>query len=188
MGTRIPSCCARRDPAAPPNARVISSNDALSRHVRRAYRRVVFGNRSVNMCCPQPSVSQKNRCTRNSIRTGIPSQGRSLSRRKYRLCTRRDGRSHEGQKLAAPADRNTIINRLCPSTFSSSSITSPASGTNVPCPIGSTGDRQSSLNSCPNSISLGVSPNVRKNHFCSAAEHRSHGVLWSIFAPALIAQ
>jgi hypothetical protein len=137
---RMPSCCARRDPAAPPSARAICSNDALSRQVRRAYRCTVFGSRSVNICCPQSPVPQKNRRTRNSIRTGIPSQGRSVRRRLYRLCNRRDRRPHEGQRLSSPAGRNTVTNRLHPSTFSSPSSTSPASGTNVRCPIGFTGD------------------------------------------------
>lgn len=56
----------------PPNANVIRSSDALNRHVRRAYRCTVFGRRSVNICCPQFFVSQKNRRTHSSIRTGIP--------------------------------------------------------------------------------------------------------------------
>lgn len=70
------------------------------------------------------------------MRTGIPSQGRSLSRRQYRLCKRRDDWPHEGQRLSIPDGRNTITNRLFPSIFSSQSATSPASGTNVRCPIG----------------------------------------------------
>ena len=64
----MPSCFASRDPADPPNALVICWSEALNRHVRREYRCTVFGRRSVNICCPQSSLSQKNRRTRSSIR------------------------------------------------------------------------------------------------------------------------
>ena len=99
----MPNCSAKREPADPTNASVIRSDASLNRQVRRPYHCTVFGRRSVKIWCPQASVSQKNRRTRSSIRTGIPSQGRSLSRRQYRLWIRRDVCPHSGQTLPSTA-------------------------------------------------------------------------------------
>lgn len=75
----IPSCCARRDPAHPPRAKVIRSSAAVKRHVRRAWRSTVFGSRSVKMRWLQPPVVQTKRRTLSSILTATPSQGRSAT-------------------------------------------------------------------------------------------------------------
>ena len=109
---QMPSCCARRDPAAPPNAHVICSSAVLNREVRRAYHGAVSGSRSAKMRCPHPSEPQKNRRTRSSIRTGMPSRGRSLSLRLYQQWTRRLVRRHRGQILLATNGRRTITSRV----------------------------------------------------------------------------
>ena len=49
---RMPSCWAKRAPAAPPKTHVICSNATLRRVVRRAHLGAVCGNLSVNISCP----------------------------------------------------------------------------------------------------------------------------------------
>lgn len=170
----MPNCSAKREPADPTNASVIRSDASLNRQVRRPYHCTVFGRRSVKIWCPQASVSQKNRRTRSSIRTGIPSQGRSLSRRQYRLWIRRDVCPHSGQTLPSTAGEEPSQARfvLPPLSDQPPLHRHPAPMFHVPSQ--SAGDPQSlpifySRTPARQSVGRGSS-NVRKNRFCSALD------------------
>ena len=88
---------ARREPASPPRDEPMSVWVCRSRSVVRARGAANPGRRSAKMRRGQSGCGQTKRRTATCSRTRRPRQGRSSSRRVYRLCTRRVSEPQRGQ-------------------------------------------------------------------------------------------
>ncbi len=114
--TAMPSAVACRAPGRPPSAKPWRRRLSCTRVVRRAQGATNAGTRSVKIMRGHGGWRQTNRRVCRVSTRGRPTQGRSASRRMYRLCTRRERRRHSGHRAPRRVIRATTCTAASPGT------------------------------------------------------------------------
>jgi hypothetical protein len=149
--SRLAKPAAGRPPSASPRWWTMQSRRA----VRRADGAITpSSKRSANICLPHRTASHRNRRAMITSWALLPARGRSLTRRRYRLRTRRDAAPHDGHTPKLFVAR-TVITVLLSSQIALS-ITNP------------TGTRQERRNSW--AIALIPSPGMQRQHHRTASK------------------